>query len=105
MKHTFLHLLSFHTVQNIMWDSSDGKANSSSVGQRGKLNCASDWVLISAVNCLFHKKSFQGQIQWQRQTQKTVLYSVVLLSECDLKRLGCPQIYSINHAQRHVSKV
>lgn len=39
-------------------------------------------------------------IVWQLQKQK-----IVLLSDCDFKRLGCTQMYSIYHAQMHVSKV
>lgn len=51
------------------------------------------------------QKSFQGQTKWQLQTQKPAPYSIVPLPECVFTRLGCAQIYSIYHAQMHVSKV
>lgn len=84
-----------------MWETLGGKANSSSMGA----NCGSHLVFYVGQSIVSFIKVLQGQIKCQLQTQKLALNSIVLLSECDFKRLGCTQIYSIYHAQMHVSNL
>lgn len=88
-----------------MLESLGGKVNSSSKGQYGELKCDTYWVFMSTSQLSPSQKSFQGQMKWQLQKQNIALYYIVLLSDCNFKRLGCTQIYSIYHAQMHVSKV
>ncbi len=64
-----------------------------------ELNRGSVWL------CLFPKKKVSKVKLNESCRGKIVLCSIVLLSLCDFKSLGCTQIYFIHHAQKHVSKV